>query len=414
MALNFGKVNRSASFNPTSAFPIDARYYFETLAAAQAEAQNAVEVGSSEGTYHYGQNLVVVENGKATLYLIQPDKTLTEVGSVPVGDGQSIEIVDGKVQLKGFNDYYYAYSVDEDGKSVYTKTEGFKEGLEPRVVKRTAEDGSVVTDEEGNPIFEIAWYEPSTTTVEGLSSIVDTLSQEVKGKADKTNSLAGYGIEDAYTKDETNDAIADAIAKAGHTKREIVTELPAAADADPNTIYMVKVEGANGDSYKEYMLIGDAIEQIGDTSVDLSGYAKDSDLIAENIEVNGDMYGDGSTDYTLEDVIRDVDDRLKVIEGDKLTEEEENAIADLVNGNVVKKIGLGSENATVEVKDGTAVIPVASRGSLGLVCGIDGQQEENSVAVDEMGYMTVNNLNVNKLVQTAGDVLILRGGSATS
>jgi len=333
---------------------------------------------------------------------------------VPVGDGQSIEIVDGKVQLKGFNDYYYAYSVDEDGKSVYTKTEGFKEGLEPRVVKRTAEDGSVVTDEEGNPIFEIAWYEPSTTTVEGLSSTVDTLSQEVKGKADKTNSLAGYGIEDAYTKDETNDAIADAIAKAGHTKREIVTELPAAADADPNTIYMVKVEGANGDSYKEYMLIGDAIEQIGDTSVDLSGYAKDSDLIAENIEVNGDMYGDGSTDYTLEDVIRDVDDRLKVIEGDKLTEEEENAIADLVNGNVVKKIGLGSENATVEVKDGTAVIPVASRGSLGLVCGIDGQQEENSVAVDEMGYMTVNNLNVNKLVQTAGDVLILRGGSATS
>ena len=35
-------------------------------------------------------------------YIIQPDKTLKAVGSAVLGDGKSIEIVDGKVALKGF------------------------------------------------------------------------------------------------------------------------------------------------------------------------------------------------------------------------------------------------------------------------------------------------------------------------
>jgi hypothetical protein len=38
---------------------------------------------------------------------------------------------------------------------------------------------------------------------------------------------------------------------------------------------------------------------------------------------------------------------------------------------------------------------------------------ENGIAVDATGVMSVNNINVNKLVQTSGDTLILNGGSAT-
>ena len=33
---DFGKLNFSVAFNPTTAFPLDARYYFATLAEAQA------------------------------------------------------------------------------------------------------------------------------------------------------------------------------------------------------------------------------------------------------------------------------------------------------------------------------------------------------------------------------------------
>jgi hypothetical protein len=38
MAMNFGKGNRSVAFNPTSAFPLDARSYFESFEAAVAAA----------------------------------------------------------------------------------------------------------------------------------------------------------------------------------------------------------------------------------------------------------------------------------------------------------------------------------------------------------------------------------------
>ena len=76
----FGKLNFSVSFNRTSAFPIEANGYFESLVDAQAAASTAVEVGSAESTYYIGQTLTVVEGDKATNYTIQPDKTLKEVG----------------------------------------------------------------------------------------------------------------------------------------------------------------------------------------------------------------------------------------------------------------------------------------------------------------------------------------------
>lgn len=77
----FGKLNFSVSFNRTSAFPIEANGYFESLEAAQAAAQTAVEVGSAESTYYIGETLTVVEGNTAKTYIIQPDKTLKEQGS---------------------------------------------------------------------------------------------------------------------------------------------------------------------------------------------------------------------------------------------------------------------------------------------------------------------------------------------
>lgn len=83
---DFGKLNFAVAFNPQTAFPLDARYYFSSLEAAQAAAAGAVEVGSSTGTYFYGENVVVVTETDATMYVIQPDKTLKVVGS---GSGDS-------------------------------------------------------------------------------------------------------------------------------------------------------------------------------------------------------------------------------------------------------------------------------------------------------------------------------------
>lgn len=94
------------------------------------------------------------------------------------------------------------------------------------------------------------------------------------GKADKANTLAGYGIGDAYTKGQTDSAISAAIAKAPHLKREIVERLPEVGAADANTIYMVGTgEGSENSVYKEYMLINGKFELLGDSKVDLTNYA---------------------------------------------------------------------------------------------------------------------------------------------
>lgn len=104
-----------------------------------------------------------------------------------------------------------------------------------------------------------------------------SLSAEIDGKAEKSTTLAGYGIGDAYTKNETDSAIASAVAAAPHLKRSVVTELPDAGSADQNTIYMVgSGEGSEDSNYKEYMVINGKFELIGDSKVDLTDYAEKS------------------------------------------------------------------------------------------------------------------------------------------
>lgn len=88
--LDFGKLNFSVSFNPTSAFPLDARFIFNSFEEAEAAAKNAVEVGSSDGTYYFGELIVVVENDTAKLYVIQPDKSLKEISGQETSSNYNI------------------------------------------------------------------------------------------------------------------------------------------------------------------------------------------------------------------------------------------------------------------------------------------------------------------------------------
>lgn len=106
------------------------------------------------------------------------------------------------------------------------------------------------------------------------SDLETTLASKINNKADKATTLSGYGITDAYTKEETNSAISSAVANAEHLKREIVAELPQTSEADENTIYMVGPTGEEpNQKYEEFMLINGAFEKIGDSAVDLTNYA---------------------------------------------------------------------------------------------------------------------------------------------
>lgn len=77
----FGKLNFSVAFNPTSAFPLDARCYFNSLALAKAAAATAETAGSTNTAYYIGQKLLVDDGTTAKWYTIQPDKTLLEDGT---------------------------------------------------------------------------------------------------------------------------------------------------------------------------------------------------------------------------------------------------------------------------------------------------------------------------------------------
>lgn len=94
---DFGKLNFSVSFNPTSAFPLDARCYFDSLALAKAAAATAQAVGSTDTVYYVGQRFLVVENDTPTWYTIQADKTLLADGT---GSGGTSFTTDDTLSLE--------------------------------------------------------------------------------------------------------------------------------------------------------------------------------------------------------------------------------------------------------------------------------------------------------------------------
>ena len=165
----------AVAFKPKTAFPLDARSMFGSYDAAVAAAKTAENAGSSNTTYYYGQILTVFENDVAKHYSIQGDKTLKEVGASVSGDDKTIVMNNEVLSLKNFGVQYYRYidtveaaEGQEAVEAHYELTTGWKEGLTPKVVKTAT------------GTFELAWYEPSSTTVEGLQSALASVQTTVQ------------------------------------------------------------------------------------------------------------------------------------------------------------------------------------------------------------------------------------------
>lgn len=262
--------------------------------------EDLVAYAKTDATAYVGQILSLIDetNTTATAYIITNTAgDLKEVGSATIGDNNTITLnSDGVLALANWGIKYYRWveAVGTEGQEGYVAAhhelqvvdEGHPwiVGLEPKVVAKA--DGG----------FELAWYQPSTTTVEGLSSTVSSLRTSVEtiqqtiGGVDTEGTilnelagklaLTGGTMTGDITLPDGGKAISDTaaaalVASAGHLKRSVVEALPEASAANADTIYMVKDATATGaDQYKEYMLIGGALVQIGDTSVDLTPYMK--------------------------------------------------------------------------------------------------------------------------------------------
>lgn len=429
---DFGKLNFAVSLNPQTAFPLDARYYFATLKEAQAAAAAAVEVGSSDGTYFYGENVCVVSGTSADLYIIQPDKTLKAVGTVVLGDDKSIEIVDGKVTLKGFG--------------------SAKAGQQLRI------------NAAGN---SIEWYTPDTSTVDGLSSTVAGHTQDISNlqtnKANKATTLAGYGITDAMTAAAIKTAIETAIANAGHASFKKVDAVPAAATAEANVLYLVM--NAETGFYDIYAKVDDAVVRLDDVSVNLDDYSTTEQMneaiataIANKVDkVEGK--GLSTEDFTTAlknklnsiaagaevNYIKSASDEFSVSDAGvlsvaKVAQSKVTGLDTALGGKVDKVTGKGLSTNDYSTADKTKLGNIEDGANVNLIENVKvngvalniatksvdiplagdaagvvvGSAAENKVAVGTDGTMTVNNINMAKLVQTAGDFLILDGGNASA
>lgn len=440
----FGKLNFAVAFNPQTAFPLDARYLFASLAEAQEAAQGAVEVGSSTGTYFFGQNIVVVEKQEATLYVIQPDKSLKPVGSAPVGDDKSIEInQDHQIAIKGFAEA--------------------TTNMQPRK----------------NAQGEIEWFAPDTSTVEGLSATVGQHTQQIGQLETDVTSLKNDKADKAntYTKQETDNKISAAISSTYKPAGSIAFEnLPEPAKTELGKVYNVTNEFTASDKFvagevgKKYPAGTNVvcIEESKDTYkwdvlsgfTDLSAYSTTEQIAAEyatktevttgldkkvdKVEGSSLIQDELITKLQGMKEIKDVGTELAVdpqgvLKIVAINQGQVTGLAEALQGkvNVEKGKGLSTNDFTDElesklngIQDGAQVniletikvagqaLPISEKGvdiviataqAAGVVKSSDA---ENKVAVGADGTMEVNSLNVKKLVQTAGDILTLNGGGA--
>lgn len=168
------KMDWAKPFQRTGKFPLDRSDLFSSYDDAVKYAAGNKEDPDSRGlcgTSYVGQVIAVYEGDTVTVYKIDADRTLKEVGSATLGDGKSIDLGDGNIlSLKNFGKKYYKYvPATEDAEATYELVEDgtFPAGLQPKT--RLADDGTI----------ELAWYEPSATTVEGLSEQMASLTETV-------------------------------------------------------------------------------------------------------------------------------------------------------------------------------------------------------------------------------------------
>lgn len=390
---------------------------------------------STSPVAYVGQMLALVNeaDNSATAYIISNAAgDLVEVGAATLGDNKTITLDEnGVLSLKNWGKEYYRWvdAVGEEGQEGYVAAHHEKQlvdethpwiaGLEPKSV--AGADGT----------FEIAWYQPSTTTVEGLSSTVNSLRTSVEtiqqtiggvdtegtilhdlaGKLDKTGGTMTGDLVLSDSSKAASEAVVDtkiatAIGSAGHLKREIVTELPAVEAADPDTIYLIKIDSiTSGDAYKEYMLIEGEMVQIGDTTIDLDPYAKKVTPAAENniavLAADGSLVDGGKT---IAGVLAEVDTKL---ENYVVKEENKSLVA---NSQIEKLAGLANiktigDNLSLSedgVLSGPAeyTLPVATAETLG------GIRIGQGMSATEEGVLTVKVKAANGLSLTDEGIVL--------
>lgn len=428
MAMNFGTLDFAVAFNRQTAFPLDAKSYFESYDSAVAAAQAADEAGSKKSVYYYGQVVSVVENGTAKLYIIQPDKTLKEAGGeIVINENVFAKDENGKLDLLGFA----------------AATAG------AQLVKGS--DG------------KISWVAPSGTTVEGLDTRLTVVENAINGTGEGETRVPGLvekvgaletNLANVYTKEEVNQKLSSVLNYKGSVDN--YSDLP--ADAVKGDVYNVKnadtvhgVKAGDNVAYDgtSWDVLAGTIEMSGyltKTEAETTYVAKEEGktlISADLIEKLTNMNADGEKNVinaVSEEFSIDAETRTLSLATGKITQDKIAGLAEALakkvdaetgkglstndftndlkskldaieagaQANVIENVSMNGEALVITEKG--VNVPLATNTTVGVIKGSD---VENGVMIDEQGAASVKNLNVEKLVQTDGDWLILNGGNST-
>lgn len=395
------------AFKPAGAFPLDARSMFGTKTAADAAAASAVLAGSadqSKSSYYIGQMVTVFENDVVTHYTIEPNKTLKEVGKSIATDNKTIVMNNEVLSLKDFGVQYYAYvPATDEAEATYELTQGWKAGLQPRVVANT--DGSG---------YSLAWYEPSSTTVEGLNDIVTSMQGTVDG-LDERIGASEKNIETAQSAAEAAQSTADAAQAKAEANAEAIDLL----NADADTVGSVQHQIATAISQimenpdEAMNSISELVKWSEDHAADALALSNDvsanKKAIADLEKIIGVLpEGTQAADVVgyIQEAIADEKSRAEAAEAELLAKIEALEAADLALGTAAAKnvedFATAAQGALAETAvqtiisgdnghvlvDGTDVkvyeAPIASTNTLGDVM-VDG----SSISANETGVISV-------------------------
>lgn len=262
---DFNIMNLPMAIERNNAIPLDSSavwYSYEEMAAYAA----------SGATAYVGQILSLVENGVANAYIItNVAGALEKVGSATVVDNKTIILDNGSIAFKDFGKRYYRYDKETEQYILQEVDDEhlWMAGLEPKVA---SEEGQLV----------LGWYEPNTTTIEGVNSTLGTLQttvNDLQGSVSELSENTKEALKNVYNKDEVNSAIAAAVANAGQLSYKKVNSTDEIDLTDDKTIFLVPaLEGLANDVYDEYMVIDGVLEKMGSWEVNLNDYATKEDL----------------------------------------------------------------------------------------------------------------------------------------
>lgn len=434
MAMTFGTLDFAVAFNRQTAFPLDAKSYFESLELATTAAASAQEAGSSETTYYFGQTIAVVEGGKATLYVIQPDKTLKEVGgNILINENVFAKDENGVLNLLGFADAVGGAQLvkTEDGKISWVKPDTTTvEGLSTAIESLK----TVVGDDKGGLVKQVSDNKAAIDTLNGdktvSGSVAYQIAQIVAGadeSFDTLKEIAGWITThktDAATMNSqinTNkDDISALKTKVGDTS--VADQIDAALkDGDSNKYALSSdLDTANGKITSLQELVGETkvetqISTALDSVLKVDGaekyaLASHTHEIANVTGLQGILDGKASADdvqtiqSTVDGLSAKAHEHANKTVLDGITEDKVNSW-DAAQANVIEAIKIGGTALTVGA-DKAVSIPAATASALGLVKVDDATIE----ATD--GVISVKAVGVSKVFVEDGVELVMDGGNA--